>query len=87
MLKNIVYTFALLFFLLPSSLFAGDDKYIIGREDVLTVAVWQSPDLSKTVTVDQDGSIDYGFLGAVPAAGFSPDQLRMIWLNGWRMVT
>ena len=74
-IKTLV-TLALLLLTASRESSAGDDKYVIGREDVLVVAVWQSPELSKTVTVEQDGSIDYGFLGAVPAAGMSPDQLR-----------
>ncbi len=76
MKKNILYIAVLFSLLTTTAVFAGDPKYIIGREDVLAVTVWESPDLSKTVTVEQDGTINYGFLGSVPAAGLSPDQLR-----------
>ena len=43
--------------------------YLIGRDDVLDITVWQSPDLTKAVTVQSDGTIDYPLLGRLPAAG------------------
>lgn len=60
---------------------AGAEKentYIIGREDVLDVTVWQSPDLTKAVTVQSDGTIDYPLLGNLPAAGLTPNDLEKI---------
>ena len=54
------------------------DSYVIGRDDVLDVNVWQSPDLTKSVTVQSDGSIDYPLLGSIPVAGISPTDLAKI---------
>lgn len=58
-------------FCAPAALCA-QDRYVIGREDVLEIAVWKSPELTKTVTVQNDGTLEYGFLGAIQAAGRTP---------------
>ena len=51
------------------------DSYVIGRDDVLDISVWQSPDLTKSVPVLSDGTIDYPILGSLPAAGLTPSNL------------
>lgn len=52
-----------------------EDSYLIGRDDVLDITVWQSPDLTKAVAVQSDGAIDYPLLGNLPAAGLTPADL------------
>lgn len=68
--------------LLPLSAMAlsqdAEKTYIIGREDVLDVTVWQSPDLTKAVTVRSDGTVDYPLLGPLDAAGKTPAELQKI---------
>ncbi len=59
-----------------ATLFAGEEPYRIGRNDVLDITVWQSPDLTKTVSVTSDGTIAYPILGNVPAAGLTPQDLE-----------
>lgn len=56
--------------------YAKDSAYIIGREDVLEIMVWESPDLSKKVTVENDGTISYGVLGQFTVVGITPDALQ-----------
>jgi polysaccharide biosynthesis/export protein len=51
-------------------------EYIIGPEDVLDIAVWNSPELSRAVPVRPDGKISLPLLNDVQAAGFTPMQLR-----------
>jgi len=53
-----------------------DEVYLIGRDDVLDITVWQSPDLTKSVTVFSDGAIEYPLLGNIPAAGLSTADLE-----------
>ena len=55
-----------------------EDAYVIGREDVLDISVWQSPDLTKVLTIQSDGTIDYPILGSLQAAGLTPPQLAGI---------
>lgn len=50
--------------------------YTIGPEDVLTVAVYNQPDLSTRATVSPDGSFSYPLIGTVRAAGLSTQQLE-----------
>jgi polysaccharide biosynthesis/export protein len=50
--------------------------YVIGPEDVLDVAVWNSAELSRTVPVRPDGKISLPLLNDVQAAGLTPMQLR-----------
>mgnify|MGYP001455584953 CR=1 FL=1 len=50
-------------------------EYLIGPEDVVEVAVFQSEDLSRTVPVRPDGRITLPLLGDVVARGKTTDQL------------
>ena len=54
----------------------GEKTYLIGREDVLDITVWQSPDLTKALVVRSDGTIDYPLLGNLPAAGLTTADLQ-----------
>ena len=54
--------------------------YIVGPQDVLTITVTAGanvvPDLSKDVTIDQDGTFDYPMLGRVQATGKGVRQIE-----------
>jgi polysaccharide export outer membrane protein len=52
------------------------NAYRIGPLDVLDFSVFQAPDLSKTVAVAEDGTIDVPLLGATPAAGKTASELQ-----------
>ena len=54
---------------------ASEKVYIIGPEDVLKITVWDHADLTKSVTVDLDGYINYKFVGMVMVEGFSMNHL------------
>lgn len=56
-----------------SSSFAQD--YILGEGDVLTVSVYDQPDLTSVVRISGDGMITLPLIGQVHAAGQSVDQL------------
>lgn len=49
--------------------------YVIGPDDVISVDVFQIPDLSRTVQVDSEGNVLLPLLGSIPAAGRSVAQL------------
>lgn len=51
-------------------------EYRIGPEDVLEIAVWQNPAMSRTVPVRPDGRISLPLLNDVQAAGRTPMELR-----------
>ncbi len=48
----------------------------VGPDDVLEIQVFQVPDLSRTVRVDQKGSITLPLLGTVRAEGRTPAELE-----------
>jgi polysaccharide export outer membrane protein len=50
--------------------------YKIGPEDVLDVAVWNNPAISRTTPVRPDGMISLPLLNDMQAAGLTPMQLR-----------
>jgi polysaccharide biosynthesis/export protein len=54
----------------------GDSAYKIGPLDVLDISVFQAPELSKTVEVATNGTIDLPLLGETPAAGKSAYELQ-----------
>jgi polysaccharide export outer membrane protein len=45
--------------------------YVIGSQDVLSIVVWDQPDLSNKYTVEIDGTIGFPLVGRVKAAGLS----------------
>ena len=50
--------------------------YRIGAGDVIEVATWKEPDLSrKEVLVRVDGKISFPLIGDIPAAGMTPAEL------------
>ena len=53
----------------------SERPFTIGREDVLDVAVWRDPELTRTLPVRPDGFISMPLLGEVQAAGKTPNQL------------
>ena len=52
------------------------DPYQIGSDDELEIVVWNQPQLSGKVIVASDGTISMPLIGRVPAAGFTPDELK-----------
>lgn len=55
---------------------AGSNTYMIGPMDVLDISVFKVPDLTKTVQVGDDGTINYPLLGDVPVAGKTAHQIE-----------
>ncbi|MBI2167220.1 MAG: polysaccharide biosynthesis/export family protein [Candidatus Omnitrophica bacterium] len=78
--KEIVFFVSLFFYLScyshPGISADKKDVYLIGRDDVLDITVWQSPDLTKPVTVGSDGYFEYPILGRIKAEGLSPQELE-----------
>ncbi|MGH9358450.1 MAG: polysaccharide biosynthesis/export family protein [Terriglobia bacterium] len=50
--------------------------YALGPEDVLTITVFNLPEMTQTVRVENDGTIFVKLLGRVKAAGLTTSQLR-----------
>lgn len=59
----------LLFVLLAAGPARGAEEYVVGPEDVLSISVWDAPDISRTVAVRVNGTISLPPLGDVMAAG------------------
>lgn len=53
----------------------SDPNYTIGAEDMIDVAVWKEPELTRVVPVRPDGKISLPLLNDVQAAGLTPTQL------------
>jgi polysaccharide biosynthesis/export protein len=51
-------------------------EYVIGPEDVLDIAIWKNPDLSRTVPVRPDGKVSLPLVNDIQAAGLTPNELR-----------
>ncbi|MEK4033173.1 polysaccharide biosynthesis/export family protein [Methylocystis sp. IM2] len=54
----------------------GSSTYLIGPQDVLEVTVFKAPDLSRTVPVADDGTINLPLIGQTMASGKSPSALE-----------
>lgn len=50
-------------------------EYVVGPQDRLAITVFDEPTLSKTVTVDSDGSFDFPLIGRISAGGMPLRQI------------
>jgi polysaccharide biosynthesis/export protein len=50
-------------------------EYIVGPQDRLAITVFDEPTLTKTVTVDSDGTFDFPLVGRITAGGLSVRQI------------
>jgi polysaccharide export outer membrane protein len=48
---------------------AGDNAYQLGPQDVIEIAVFKVPELSKTVQISEAGTINYPLIGETKVAG------------------
>lgn len=71
---GIVLRFTSRFASRPEAL-AGESSYVLGVEDRILVTVHNHPELSSSLTVSADGTITAPYVGAVRAAGQSPERL------------
>jgi polysaccharide export outer membrane protein len=49
----------------------GKGNYVIGSQDVLSITVWDQPDLSGKFTVEADGSFTFPLIGRIMAGGLT----------------
>lgn len=61
---------------LTSAATPGNSAYKIGPLDVIDISVFNVPDLTKTVQVADDGTINFPLVGEVAAAGKTAKQLE-----------
>jgi polysaccharide biosynthesis/export protein len=64
-------TLIVVLLLLQNQVPALTAEYVVGPQDRLAITVFDEPTLTKTVTVDSDGSFDFPLVGRVKAAGRS----------------
>jgi polysaccharide export outer membrane protein len=78
--KAIFLPVLLLTIILSSAVSLGQEtpftEYRIGPSDILSITVWQQPELSRTVTVRPDGVITYPLVGDMQVASLTPLELR-----------
>jgi polysaccharide export outer membrane protein len=53
-------------------------NYVVGPEDVLTVTVFNEPQLSGKFRVENDGQFDYPFLGRIKAGGTTVGEIAAV---------
>jgi polysaccharide export outer membrane protein len=60
----------------PVGVALGQPEYHIGPNDLLSVSVFQTPDLDRDVRVNNAGQVSLPLIGAVAAAGRTADELQ-----------
>jgi polysaccharide export outer membrane protein len=83
-MKKGIYLFflvTLIFVSCYSAVFAAEQSYVIGDEDVLQISVWGSPELNIQVPVRPDGMISVPPIGDVKARGLTPEELKAVLKN------
>lgn len=53
----------------------ASSQYILEAGDQIYIQVFDEPDLTMQATIAQSGSINYSYLGSIPVAGQTPEQL------------
>lgn len=56
----------------------ASSQYILEAGDQIYIQVFDEPDLTMQATIAQSGSINYSYLGSIPVAGQTPEQLSEI---------
>ena len=51
-------------------------EYVVGPQDRLAITVFEEPSLTKTVTVDTDGTFDFPLIGRVKGGGMSVREIE-----------
>ncbi len=54
----------------------GSPSYTIGPQDLLTITVFDEPDLTNKYRVDSDGMVTFPLVGRVPASGLTLPELQ-----------
>ena len=63
----------------PLLKYPNPNQYIIGTEDILSLFVWQNPDLSQDTPIRPDGNASFPLIGEMRAAGLSiPDLTKNV---------
>jgi polysaccharide biosynthesis/export protein len=57
--------------------------YKLGPEDVVTITVFDLPEMTQTARVENDGTINVKLLGRVPAAGLTTTELKKELERAW----
>src|SRR5688572_10961010 len=60
----------------------GQAHRVLRSGDILNITVWQHKDLTTTVVVDENGNIEYLFLGLIPVANKTVQQLKDVLRKG-----
>jgi len=74
----IIFLFLTINYIIPSSSSANLQKYNLGSQDVLSIEIWNHPDLSREVTVSPRGTISFPLIGEINVEGFTSEQLQVI---------
>jgi polysaccharide export outer membrane protein len=60
----------------PSQRQYSSPDYIVGPQDILMITVYGEADISRRYSVDSDGTIDFPWIGRVPANGMTLRQIE-----------
>ncbi|TNC83655.1 MAG: capsular biosynthesis protein [Thalassolituus sp.] len=67
----------LLFIAISFQSFANENVYRLGAGDLISISVYDEPDLSLELRIGLSGTISYPLLGDVDVQGLSPKQLEL----------
>lgn len=73
---TIVFVFLLSLQALTFAQVNDEDEYRICINDLLSISVYEEPDLAKTVRVDANGAISYPLIGNIKAKGITSKELE-----------
>jgi polysaccharide export outer membrane protein len=72
---NVIFVVVLALFLCTVSCLVAGSDYLVGPGDVLKVTVYDHPDLSSTVRVNNDGTINFPLVDTMQIEGLSVSQV------------
>lgn len=80
MIKYIIFIF--LFFNSVMLQAAGENTYILGAGDQIKIVVYNEPDLTVALMINDNGYINFPLMGAVSVTGRTTSQVQALIQNG-----
>jgi polysaccharide export outer membrane protein len=66
----------IIYFISPISSSANLRDYVIGPQDVLKIEIWNTPDLSREVTISFTNTISFPLIGEINVEGLTVEELQ-----------
>lgn len=72
----LIFCFVSLFFIGSLLSVYGQDDYVVGPEDEISITVWDHPDLTRKIRINLEGNISFPLIGEVKVGGLTAIEIE-----------